>query len=482
MQLDILSDKPTTEVGSYFISNYPPFSAWSAGQTGAVERVLGEASAAPTRVTSARPAPGNGSTGAPTSAAPASGAPASASPVSDLSPSDPPPLGLYLHIPFCRKRCHFCYFRVYTDKNSSDVDAYIDALSHEVALYARRERFRDRPFDFVYFGGGTPSFLSNEQLRLLVGRINEHWHWDHAREVTFECEPGTLKESKLEVIRDIGVTRLSLGVEHFDDETLALNGRAHKSPEIFRAYDWARRVGFPQINLDLIAGMVGDTEDRWHAAVERALDMAPDSLTVYQMEVPHNTTLARDAKAHGEAPPVAGWSTKRAWVDAAFRRFEQAGYVVSSAYTVVKPGPRAAFRYRDALWRGADMVGTGVASFSHVAGVHFQNADRWEDYLDALASDRLPIARAFVTTDRQRFIRELVLQLKLGRIDLAYFRGKFAAEAVTERRPVLDALVEEGFARFSGSDAFELTRAGLLRVDGLLPRFFEPQFQGVRYT
>ncbi len=482
MQLDILSDKPTTEVGSYFISNYPPFSAWVSGQADAVEGVLGEASAAPGRVTAVGPVPGNGRTAAspPAGSAPdesASGGSASVAPV-----SGPPPLGLYLHIPFCRKRCHFCYFRVYTDKNSSDVDAYIDALSHEVALYARRERFRDRPFDFVYFGGGTPSFLSNEQLRLLVDRINEHWHWDHAREVTFECEPGTLKESKLEVIRDIGVTRLSLGVEHFDDETLALNGRAHKSPEIFRAYDWARRVGFPQINIDLIAGMVGDREDRWHAAVERALELSPDSLTVYQMEVPHNTTLARDAKAHGQAPPVAGWSTKRAWVDAAFRRFEQAGYVVSSAYTVVKPGPRAAFRYRDALWRGADMVGTGVASFSHVAGVHFQNADRWEDYLDSIASDHLPISRAFVMTPPQRFIRELILQLKLGRIDLAYFRDKFGTQTVSERQPILEALVAEGFACFTGVDAFELTRAGLLRVDALLPRFFEPQFRGVRYT
>jgi oxygen-independent coproporphyrinogen-3 oxidase len=172
----------------------------------------------------------------------------------ETPPKDDRPLGLYMHIPFCRKRCKFCYFRVYTDKNASDVDVYMDALAREVALYAREPGIGGREFEFVYFGGGTPSFLSNQQLERLIGRIQEHWTWEAAREVTFECEPGTLKESKLQTIKKIGVTRLSLGVEHFDDEILESNGRAHKSPEILRAYQWARDVGFPQINIDLIAG------------------------------------------------------------------------------------------------------------------------------------------------------------------------------------------------------------------------------------
>jgi oxygen-independent coproporphyrinogen III oxidase len=281
----------TTEVGSYFVSNYPPFSAWSQENKPAVLAALD-------------------------------------------SPPDPASrLGLYLHIPFCRKRCKFCYFRVYTDKNADEVETYLSALSKEIELYAHgHEGLKGRQFEFVYFGGGTPSFLSNAQLERLIERINHHWTWSAAKEVTFECEPGTLKESKLQTIKKIGVTRLSLGVEHFDDEILSINGRAHKSPEVYRAYEWIRAIGFPQVNIDLIAGMLGETDDKWKMAVEKAIELLPDSVTIYQMEVPFNSTIARDAKAHGQTEtPIASWAQKRAWVDYAFSEFQKAGYIVSSA-------------------------------------------------------------------------------------------------------------------------------------------------------
>src|SRR5437870_10811265 len=167
-----------TGLGNYFVANYPPFSAWKPEH-------LAEAHAA-----------------------------------LHAPPEPDTPLGLYLHIPFCRKRCKFCYFRVYTDKNADEVETYLSALSREIALYAGREGFGGRQFEFVYFGGGTPSFLSNAQLERMIERINQNWTWDAAKEVTFECEPGTLKQSKLQTIKKIGVTRLSLGVEHFDDEIL----------------------------------------------------------------------------------------------------------------------------------------------------------------------------------------------------------------------------------------------------------------------
>jgi oxygen-independent coproporphyrinogen III oxidase len=432
---------PKTEVGSYFVANYPPFSVWSPEHRSAIEGALSRQAAPNT------------------------------------------PLGLYLHIPFCRKRCKFCYFRVYTDKNAGEVEAYLSALAREIALYAGREGFADRQFEFVYFGGGTPSYLSNEQLLRLIERINENWRWDAAKEVTFECEPGTLKESKLRTIKQIGVTRLSLGVEHFDDEILSINGRAHKSPEIAQAYAWARAVGFGQINIDLIAGMVGESDDKWKYAVERALAMDADSVTIYQMEVPHNTTIAKEARQAGAAAvsQVASWAQKRAWVDYAFRQFEAQGYVVSSAYTLVKPERHAGFVYRDSLWHGADLVGTGVASFGHFQGVHYQNVDTWEQYIAKLDAGELPLNRALPVTSHQRVIREMVLQLKTGKLDAAYFRGKFEVEILREFSDGFESLVADGFATIAG-DHIALTRNGLLQADTLLPRFFEPEHRGIRYT
>lgn len=435
----VKQEKVETEIGSHFVANYPPFSVWSKDHVPAAVEKL------------------------------------------DAGPYPQTPLGLYVHIPFCRKRCRFCYFRVYTDKNGSEVDVYMDALAREVDLYADRAGLEGRQFAFVYFGGGTPSFLSSQQLTRMIERINTRWTWDAAKEVTFECEPGTLKESKLQTIKDIGVTRISLGVEHFDDAILEANGRAHKSPEIFRAYDWIRQIGFPQVNIDLIAGMMGETDAKWRETIEKAVAMKPDSVTIYQMEMPHNTVLSRESKAEGKAPPIADWPTKQRWVDEAFDRFTAEGYIVSSAYTLVKPSDRSGFVYRDALWQGADLIGTGVASFSHFQGVHYQNVDGWDEYVAHCQKGELPINRALPITDHQRLIREMVLQLKTGRLNAAYFRRKFGEEITGVFGEAFDSLVKGKFAEIDG-DEIRLTRAGLLQVDPLLHRFFESEFRSIRYT
>ena len=117
--------------------------------------------------------------------------------------------------------------------------------------------------------------------------------WDSAEEVAFECEPGTLTQGKLEAIKEIGVTRLSLGVENLNDDILAENGRAHLSKEVYRVTPWIAELEFDQVNIDLIAGMVGETWDSWRDTVKRTIDLNPDSITVYQMELPFNTTLLK---------------------------------------------------------------------------------------------------------------------------------------------------------------------------------------------
>src|SRR6202043_1893469 len=155
---DVAPEEETT-VGSYFVSNYPPYSFWS-----------------PDRV-------------------------ADPSASLDREPAPETPLGIYLHIPFCRKRCHFCYFKVYTDKNAAEVESYLDAAIEELTLYTQRPFLGGRKPRFIYFGGGTPSYISSRQLASLVERMKLLLPWDEAEEVAFECEPGTLTEGKLRVIK-----------------------------------------------------------------------------------------------------------------------------------------------------------------------------------------------------------------------------------------------------------------------------------------
>ena len=435
-------DDPT-EVGSYFVATYPPFSVWSA------DAVASDA------------------------------LPALAS-----APRPGVPLGVYLHIPFCRKRCHFCYFRVYTDRNAQEVAGYLDLLAREWELYATAGAVAGRPINFVYFGGGTPSFLSTTQLEGLVTRLTETTPWAGAEEITFECEPGTLTEAKLRVIRRLGVTRLSLGVENFSDEILTANGRAHRSPEVYRAYEFARSLDFPQINIDLIAGMLGESDGNWRDSVEKTIALQPDSVTIYQMELPFNTTISGSLLKGTDRfqQTVAGWGTKRRWVQEAFEALEAAGYHVGSAYTAVKDPSKTKFLYRDRLWQGADMVALGVASFGHMNGVHMQNLDTWETYAAAIERGDLPLSRAYRPTDEERMIREFVLQLKLGSIRPPYFQAKYGVNVLDRFREPLAGLEADGYLARADADQVALTRAGLLRVDALLPRFFRPEHVGRRYT
>ncbi len=439
IQITTDAAKTTTEVGNYFVATYPPFSQWKPEY---IPRAI-EALDAPPRTSE--------------------------------------PLGLYLHIPFCRKRCKFCYFKVYTDKNAAEIELYIQALIKENEIYSRTNAFQGRQLRFAYFGGGTPSYISEKQLNNLVEGLSRHISWDNAEEVTFECEPGTIRKSKLETLKAMGVTRLSLGIEHFNDDILEANGRAHLSAEVYQAYAWAREVDFPQINIDLIAGMMGESEDRWRDTIRRAIELEPDSVTIYQMELPYNTVISQDMIKKGLSSPIADWPTKRRWVDYAFEQFEERGYRVASAYTLATTKKPCRFIYTDALWHGGDMIGLGVSSFSHFGGVNFQNAPQVEDYLRVLDTDQLQLWRALPLTAKQMLIREMILQLKTGSIDTEYFSRKFGMDVWQEFHSVYEELEKAGLLERKEAK-IELTRRGLLEVDHFLSEFFEPELRSVRYV
>ncbi len=428
-----------TEVGSYFVSNYPPFSQWTKVSVPEIYAAL------------------------------------------DAEPDRSVPMGLYLHIPFCRKRCRFCYFRVYTNQNAAAIERYVLALAKEVELLSQRRGVQGRELQFVYFGGGTPSYLSAKQLRFLRDELHRSVSWDHAQEVTFECEPGTLSLEKVQTLKDIGVTRVSLGVENFNDAILEENGRAHLSPEILRAYGWIQQVGFPQVNIDLIAGMIGETDDNWAKCVEKVRELSPDNITIYQMELPFNTLISKEMKEQGISSPVANWATKRRWVSEAMDTLFAAGYRVSSGNELVKDAARDRFLYRDNLFRGSDILASGVSSFGHFQGVHYQNLDQLDEYFAAVESGELPINRALKPTPHQLLIREFVLQMKEGELHAGDFRAKHGVDVLKEFAEPLANQQAKGYLTVKGDDIC-LTRKGLLQVDSLLTEYFEPAHRAVRYT
>ncbi len=434
--LPVLKD---TGVGNYFVANYPPFGAWRTEHASALDAALQQ-----------HPVVGTD-------------------------------LGLYVHIPFCRKRCHFCYFRVYTDKNAQEIRGYIDAVLAELTAYARTPLIEGRKPRFIYFGGGTPSYLSPDQLRALTEGMKRILPWDRAQEIALEAEPGTLNEGKLRAIREIGVTRLSLGIEHFDDHVLEINGRAHRSKETYRAYEAARSIGFAQINIDLIAGMVEENEDRWQETVAKAIALAPDSVTIYQMEVPYNTTIYQRMKAEGRLEaPVANWETKRRWVAYAFDQFERAGFSVVAATTVAKD-PSQPFMYRNGLFDGTDLLSVGVSSFGYLRGVNYQNEHDFQPYIDRVNTRERPVHRAYPLSADERYIREFALQMKSGSVSIAPFIQKFGRDPREQFAGPLEVLRARGVL-VESADRIGVTRDGLMQVDRLIYEFFRPEHQTGRYA
>lgn len=435
-----MTDSTKTDVGNYFISNYPPYSQWKQDQLSEVVEAMNQ------------------------------------------PPLQQTPLGLYLHIPFCRKRCKFCYFKVFTNQNAKDIEAYVSALCREIELVSKLPVMGGRPFKFVYFGGGTPSFLSSRQLTSLVDRLRANIDWSDAEEVTFECEPGTLQENKVKTLKELGITRLSLGVENFSDQVLEENGRAHLSKEVYKAWDWIQAADFDNVNIDLISGMVGETWDNWKYNIAETIKLSPESVTIYQMELPYNTVYSRDILGEKIETPVADWETKRAWLNYAYDELLAAGYKISSAYTLVKDNDKVNFSYRDNLWEGADLLATGIASFGHVSGVHYQNKAEMAAYQsDLMEKGQLPLGRAYRPTNLQLLIRALILQLKRGYLDVAKFRDQFGIDITQHYADEFAAHEADGMLTVS-PDRIELTRKGFLHADGLLPAFFEPEVRDVRYT
>jgi oxygen-independent coproporphyrinogen-3 oxidase len=210
--------------------------------------------------------------------------------------------------------------------------------------------------------------------------------------------------------------------------------------------------------------------------------LQPDSVTIYQMEVPYNTGIYQQMKAEGKlVAPVADWATKRAWVSHAYDEFEKRGYTVTSATTVVRDPARVKFLYRQGLFSGADILSVGVASFGHLHGVHYQNHHEFTPYLERVDRGEPPVYRALTPTDAERYIREFILQLKLGQVSRAAFQSKFGTDPLVHFAEPLRRLESWGFLAVEG-DILRVPRAGLLQIDPLLQEFFLSEHRGGRYA
>lgn len=379
-------------------------------------------------------------------------------------------LGLYLHIPFCQAICNYCNF------NRGLLDEplkarYVEALAREIEGAASA-----READTVFFGGGTPSLLAPAEVARLIGACRDAFDVSPDAEVTLETNPETVTWPRLEAFRDAGVTRLSFGVQAFDDDQLAKLDRLHSADKARQAVRDARRAGFDQVSLDLMFWLPGQSRAAWRRTVDEAVQLEPDHLSLYLLELYPNAPLKEAmARARSASGTDAGAWRQAADDEAAdmyleaLEALDAAGLDQYEISNVARPGCES--RHNVKYWKGGQWRGFGCGAHSTVDTERWQNVPGTADYVVRMGEGRdVGIGRHRLSEDDQ-VAEALFMGLRLtAGIDEGNFRARFGVEPWSRHRSALAPLVEDGLV-WRREGCFGLTRRGMLVANEILAMF-----------
>ncbi|MDO9533305.1 MAG: radical SAM family heme chaperone HemW [Deltaproteobacteria bacterium] len=356
--------------------------------------------------------------------------------------------GLYVHLPFCKTKCPYCDFYSVTD--ATLISAYLTALNTEAGLY--REQFPG--FDSLFLGGGTPSWLGEAQLAGLMKNLRRHFTFAPDSEITIEANPDDITAEKLTLWRDLGINRLSLGVQSFDEGELRFLGRRHTAKQTEAAIDLIRAAGFTNLGLDLMYGLPGQSLDGWLKTLEQALSFAPEHLSCYQLtlmagETPALRTPMARRVARGEIS-LPDEETQREFFLLTANFLTARGYLHYEVANFARQGPQAGSlchyccRHNVKYWTRTPYLGLGPAAHSFDGRRRWWNFSSVKKYCLSLNAGEAPVAEAETLTPEQIRLETLALG----------FRTRAGVSLATIREhPGADAVVAA------------LTQAGLVRVD-----------------
>jgi oxygen-independent coproporphyrinogen-3 oxidase len=371
--------------------------------------------------------------------------------------------GLYLHIPFCSSRCSYCDFA--TGLYQAELaERYVRALVADI----RASRYFGDNVDTFYFGGGTPSLLTPSQLEVILTTLNDCFKIDSKSEVTLEINPGSVNEEKLRAFRSLGINRASFGAQTFDDAELAKLGRSHTTAETLKTFDDLRSVGFENVSFDLIAGLPGQTLDGWQRNISLALDLNPEHLSFYLLEVHSGTPLAEHIRRGIQPEPdddLAGimyqWMLEQA-ADAGYEHYE-----ISN---LCRPGFHS--RHNVKYWIAEPYYGFGCSAHSYDGATR-----RWSNHRDVLKYVTLlengesPVVdeQQLSQTDMRAEAVFLGMRLMHG-VDLLRYRESFGVDLRDEHAEDLDRFCKAGLVELDG-DLIRLTRTGALLSNEVFAAF-----------
>jgi len=366
--------------------------------------------------------------------------------------------GLYIHIPFCLSKCPYCDF--YSSTSISAVPDFLNGLSKEMEMV--RNRFD--PFDTVYIGGGTPSLLSSKQLENILIRVRKNFDLISNTEITIETNPADLDRSFLESIREIGINRINIGVQSFDENVLGFLGRRHSIKQAISAIEASRRAGFNNIGLDLIYGVPDQNIDLWLDTLRQTIVFSPEHLSCYQLTLEAKTPLGIKCQA-GEFY-VPGEELQYEFFMKTSEFLRDAGYIHYEVSNFAR-GIEHTSRHNQKYWDHSPFLGLGPSAHSFYGNQRWWNHRSLDQYFNAINGGNLPIEGKEILTMEQLQLEALYLGLRTKRgVCLEEFKNQYDYDLFIEKKKLLVKLEEEGFISIEDGYLYP-TQRGFAIADSL---------------
>jgi len=370
--------------------------------------------------------------------------------------------GLYIHIPFCLSKCHYCDF--YSLTSISAIPAFLEALFKEMEMYCNRFN----PFDTVYIGGGTPSALSPQQMEDILMSVQKNFDLisnpEITPEITVETNPADLDRSFLESMREIGINRINIGVQSFDEKVLDFLGRRHSAKQAISAIEASRKAGFCNIGLDLIYGVPEQGIDSWLDTLKQAVAFSPEHISCYQLTLETKTPLGMRYQAGEFSLP--GEELQHEFFMKTSELLEDAGYIHYEVSNFAL-GTKFTSRHNQKYWDHSPYLGLGPSAHSFQYNRRWWNHPSLDQYLAAINAGNLPIEETEILMIEQLRLEALYLGLRTKKgVSLQDLKNRYEYDLFTEKKEMLDKLQEEGLISIQNGYLYP-TQTGLAVVDRL---------------
>ena len=370
--------------------------------------------------------------------------------------------GLYLHIPFCKQACHYCDFHFST--NLQQLPSLIDCMLVELEL--RKDYLKGAPIETIYLGGGTPSLVPIPLLEKLVDHVFSLFPGKKI-EVTLEANPDDLHPSRLSAWKSMGIDRLSLGIQSFQEEILRAYNRAHNAEEAKKAIHLARSAGFEKFSIDLIYGYPHPNHALWEKDLDEALNLDPGHLSAYALTIEPKTALGNWASKGKFQPAEEEFVAQQfEWL---LERSEQAGYKAYEISNFSKPGQEAIHNCN--YWKGIPYLGIGPSAHSFDGTTRGFNPSNNPAYIKALSTQQVPLITETLEKE-DRMNEEILTRLRTHwGLDTADFALRYSVDLLQVKEKSIDKLVGLGLLQTEGN-ILSLTRKGLLLADSISAELF----------